>query len=47
MENNKYKILLIEDDRNIRSIMTSMLETADYQVICADSCNMGKTLYQS
>ena len=47
MENNKYKILLIEDDRNIRSIMTSMLETADYQAICADSCNMGKALYQS
>ena len=47
MVNNKYKILLIEDDGNIRSIMTPMLETAKYQVICADSCGMGKTLYRS
>ncbi len=47
MENNKYKILLIEDDCNIRSIMIPMLETADYQVICADSCGMGKALFQS
>lgn len=47
MGNNRYKILLVEDDGNIRSIMTSMLETADYQVICADSCGMGETLYQS
>lgn len=47
MENNKYKILLIEDDSNIRSVMIPMLETADYQVIHADSCGMGKVLYQS
>lgn len=47
MMNNKYKILLIEDDSNIRNIMIPMLETADYQVICADGCGMGKTLYQS
>lgn len=37
MMNNKYKVLLIEDDNSIRSIMTPMLETAGYQVICADS----------
>lgn len=47
MVNNKYKVLLIEDDNNIRSIMTPMLETAGYQVICADSCGMGETLYRS
>ena len=47
MMNNKYKILLIEDDSNIRSIMTPMLETAEYQVICTDSCGAGKTLYRS
>lgn len=47
MMNNKYKILLIEDDSNIRSIMTPMLETAGYQVICTDCCGVGKTLYRS
>lgn len=47
MMNNKYKILLIEDDNNIRSIMTPMLETAGYQVICTDCCGAGKTLYRS
>lgn len=47
MVNNKYKILIIEDDRNIRSIIVSLLEASDYQVICADSCGAGKTLFQS
>ena len=47
MMNNKYKILLIEDDTNIRSVMEAMLETADYQVISADTCGLGKTLYTS
>ena len=47
MMNNKYKVLLIEDDNSIRSIMTPMLETAGYQVICADSCGMGESLYRS
>lgn len=47
MTNNKYKILLIEDDLNIRSVMTTMLEAAGYQVIAADSCGLGSSLYAS
>ncbi len=47
MMNNKYKVLLIEDDTSIRNVMMPMLETDGYQVICADSCGMGKSLYQS
>ena len=47
MTNNKYKILLIEDDVNIRSVMTAMLETVGYQVLLADSCGFGKILYTS
>lgn len=47
MKKNKYKILLIEDDSGIRSVMTTMLETADYQVLTADTCGLGKTLYVS
>lgn len=47
MTNNKYKILLVEDDAGIRSIMKAMLETADYRVILAETCGMGLTLYTS
>lgn len=47
MMNNKYKILLVEDDLRIRSVMETMLETADYQVILADTCTLGKALYTS
>lgn len=47
MTNNRYKILLVEDDSRIRSVMTTMLETSDYQVIVADTCALGKTLYIS
>lgn len=45
--NNKYKILLVEDDANIRAVMTAMLEAADYQVIVAKTCGMAKALYTS
>ena len=47
MTNNKYKILLVEDDGSIRSIMTTMLESAGYQVIPADTCGLAKTLFAS
>lgn len=47
MTNNRYKILLVEDDSRIRSVMITMLETSDYQVIVADTCALGKTLYIS
>lgn len=36
--NNKYKILLVEDDENIRIMVSSMLESVGYQVILAGSC---------
>lgn len=47
MSNNRYKILLVEDDTHIRTIMETMLAAADYQVISADTCGLGKTLYTS
>lgn len=47
MTNNKYKILLVEDEANIRSVMTSMLESEDYQVILAGTCTLAKTLFSS
>lgn len=47
MENNKYKILLVEDETNFRSVMTSMLKSEDYQVIQAETCTSAKTLFSS
>ena len=45
--NNKYKILLVEDDDNIRIMVTAMLESAGYQVIEARSCAAAITLASS
>ena len=47
MIQNKYKILLIEDESNIRNLVATMLETAGYQTILADSCISAKTLFSS
>ena len=38
MSNNKYKILVVEDDRNILSIIQTVLETNGYQVLTAQRC---------
>ncbi len=35
---NKYKILLVEDDKNIRYMVRTMLESSMYQVIEAETC---------
>ena len=42
--NNKYKILLVEDDENIRIMVSAMLESAGYQVIVARSCAAAITM---
>lgn len=47
MDNNKYKILLVEDDTNIRSVMTTLLEAEHYQVIVSGTCTLAKTLFVS
>lgn len=47
MSNNKYKILVVEDEANIRSFMETVLESNNYQMICAGSCGMGKTMFLS
>lgn len=47
MTNNKYKILLVEDDANVRSVVSTMLESADYQVVPAETCALAKTLFAS
>ena len=41
MSNNKYKILVVEDDRSISSFVQTVLETNGYQVLTADRCQQG------
>ena len=47
MSNNKYKILVVEDEANICSFIETLLETNDYQVLVANTCTMGLTLFAS
>lgn len=47
MIQNKYKILLVEDEDNIRNLVATMLDTAGYQTILANSCSAAKTLFAS
>lgn len=47
MKQNKYVILLVEDESNIRNLVATMLDTAGYQTIVAGSCADAKTLYAS
>ena len=47
MANNKYKILLVEDDGNISNLVAAMLEATGYQVLLAESCSMAKLLFSS
>lgn len=45
--NNKYKILLVEDEHNISTLIITMLESSGYQVIQAGTCDLAKTLFVS
>ena len=45
MIQNKYKILLVEDEANIRNLIATVLEAAGYQTLLADTCAAAKTLF--
>ena len=45
MSNNKYKILVVEDDVNICSFVYTLLNTNGYQVLTAGTCDMGEALF--
>lgn len=47
MNNNKYKILLVEDEKNINTFVKALLEANVYQVISAKDCTEGRTMYFS
>lgn len=45
--NNKYKILLVEDEGNILTFVTALLEANNFSVIHSTSCSMAKTMFSS
>ncbi len=47
MGNNKYKILIVEDDRSICNFVETMLQTGGYQVLTAGSCGQGMMVFAS
>ncbi|MBR4881318.1 MAG: response regulator transcription factor [Clostridia bacterium] len=44
MSNNKYKILICEDDKNIRSVVATVLETNGYQTFTAGTCEEARMM---
>ena len=47
MNNNKYKILVIEDENNIKTFITALLEASNFQAISAESCAGGLLMFNS
>ncbi|MEE1074372.1 MAG: response regulator, partial [Acutalibacteraceae bacterium] len=47
MIQNKYKILLVEDEANIRNLVATLLDTEGYKTIQATSCEEARLLYTS
>ena len=47
MSNNKYKILVIEDESNIRSFVQTILEAGGYHVLTASTCRQGIMMFSS
>ncbi|MBR6514555.1 MAG: response regulator transcription factor [Clostridia bacterium] len=47
MSNNKYKILVCEDDKNIQNIVATVLEASGYKVITASTCTEALMLGES
>ena len=47
MSNNKFKVLLVEDDRNIASFVQTVLESNGYQVLTAERCRQAMMVFTS
>ena len=47
MSNNKYKVLVVEDDHNIASFIQAILEANDFQVLTAQRCRQGMLMVNS
>ena len=44
---NKYKILLVEDETNIRNLVATVLDAAGYQTLQAENCATAQTMFTS
>lgn len=47
MGGNRYKILVIEDEGNIRSFMETILDANGYRALAAESCGQGLMMFSS
>jgi len=47
MSNNKYKILVVEDDQAISGVIQTVLESNGYQVLTAQRCHQGVLMLSS
>ena len=47
MSNNKFKVLLVEDDAKIINLVSAVLEANDFSVYTANRCALGQTLFLS
>lgn len=45
--NNKYRILAVEDDRSVSSMLRAMLEAQQYETLMADTCIQGLMMLSS
>ena len=47
MGNNKFKILIVEDDHAILNFVQTLLEANGYQILTAERCDQGLLMYAS
>ena len=47
MGNNKYKVLIVEDDHSILNFVQTILDTSGYQVLTAERCRQGLMVFAS
>ena len=47
MSNNKFKVLIVEDDANICSVLETILEANNYQSLIARTCRQGMMMCSS
>ena len=45
--NNKYKILLVEDEENICTLLSTLLESVGYYTLAAHNCRDARLMYSS